>query len=1162
LFIVREYMNRNFLRILLVLAAMAAQRCYAQPSNLRKQKIVTQGMVRLDSLSVVPNTLLIPGLDASYYTLDAVNALLFWKKKPAADTVSIVYRVFPVRLNATAQRYRYDSVRNNFMAEPKFAPRRDNTETALFNFGKLDYNGSFGRSLSFGNSQDAVFNSQFNLQLSGYIGDSILIAAAITDNNIPIQPDGTTQQLNEFDKVLLQFSKKNWAIDLGDIDLRQNQLAYLNFYQRLQGISYQQKYTAGAGGTGKATVAAAISKGKFAHNVLTVQEGNQGPYRLRGNNNEAYLIVLSGTEKVFINGVQVQRGEDQDYTVNYNTAEITFTPKHLISNDSRVQVDFEYADRDYLNYMLYANNELQLGKRLQLTVAAYHNEDAKNSPINQPLTTGQKQFLSKLGDSVQNAFYPISTVDTFSASAIMYKKIDSLYPGGHDSVYVYSTNRDSAKYTLSFTNVGANKGNYVPLYNAVNGQVYQWVQPVNGVPQGNYEAAMFLVSPKKQTVVTVAGVYTINSNTAIKTELAASNYDVNTFSTIGKGNNNGYAAKVSLTRNTAWQTAGGKKMQLSTTAGYERVDKNFQPVERLRAVEFGRDWGLGYTLTPATEQQPYLHLKLSDDKNNTLAYDFTSYLRSDGFTGYRNITTHTQNLGGWQLTDIFNLTNSRTAADKGYYLRPSIDLSKTLPSLRNYTVGATYAFEHNEIRNTVADTVTPLSFAFETLAAYIKSNQAKPNHVGFTYYTRSDQLPLGKKLAQQGRSNNYSLQADFLQNKNSQLRLTATYRQLKITDTTLTTQRPDNSLLGRAEYLLKKWNGFLTANALYELGAGQQQKLDFTYIQVPAGQGQYTWIDYNKDGIAQLNEFVPAVFQDQATYIRVYTPTANYVKVNYTQFNYSITLAPKALAASIANQRVKNIVTRFMLQSSLQTNKKQQSNGSPVFNPFIKSRAQQDTALVAFNYVLSNTLSFNRYSASWGADVTNLVNYNKSLLTYGYQTTRLNQWNLKGRVNIAKTYTVELVQKFITNSLITPAFANQNYAITEVATQPQVTYTSGTQFRVLGSYQFSAKRNAPALGGEKTITNALNLEAKYNAVSNTSLTAKFTLSNIQFTGATNTTVGYIMLDALQPGKNYLWNINFTKRLMNNLEISFEYEGRKPGAAPTINTGRASLRALL
>ncbi len=1153
-------MNRSVLPILAIIAILFAPPCFGQVTSLRSKKVSTRGVVQLDSASIVPNTFSIAGIDTSFYLLDNINATLTWRKKALRDSVIVTYRAFPFKLNARAQRYRYDSIRNNFIAEPSYLKQQSTAENSLFNFGKLDYNGSFGRSLSFGNSQDAVFNSQLNLQLSGYIGDSIQISAAITDNNIPIQPDGTTQQLNEFDKILLQFKKKNWEIDLGDIDLRQDQSYFLHFYKRLQGISYSQQFNINKNITNKTLISGAIAKGKFARNVLPVLEGNQGPYRLQGNNNELFFIVLAGTEKVYIDGVQMQRGEDQDYVINYNTAEVTFTPKHLISQDTRVQVEFEYADRNYLNSMLYATNETNFGNRFKLTVSAYSNADAKNSPINQSLDNNQKQFLANLGDSIQNAFYPVNSIDSFSASSILYKQVDTIVNGLHYLAYVYSISPDSAKYNLTFTDVGVNKGNYIPLFNAANGKAYQWVAPVNGVPQGNLEAAAFLVTPKKQTVVSVAGEYKLNSKTIIKTEVAASDYDVNTFSTKDKQNDKGYAAKISIIHNNTWKTKKDKHMHFEAIAGYEVTDKNFQPVETIRPVEFGRDWGLSYILTPATEQLPSLHLKINDDKDNSIAYDFTSYLRSDGFTGIRNVTTHTQNFGGWHLTDILNLTNSNTQSDKGYYFRPTVDVNKTFTSFHNYTVGATYALEHNEIRNNAADTVTPLSFAFETLSAYVKSDQAKANKWSFTYYTRSDQLPQGKSLAQTDRSHNYSLQTELLKNPHSQFRLTVTYRQFLVNDTTLSTQKPDNTLLGRAEYVVNKWHGFLIGNVLYELGAGQEQKRDFTYIQVPAGQGQYTWIDYNKDGIAQLNEFELAVFQDQATYIRVYTPTDEFVKASYTQFNYSFTLTPKAIASSMHNVKWRNFITRFLLQSSLQTYKKQVSDGGPVFNPF-KGKIQ-DTSLINYNYTLSNTLSFNRFNTSWGVDVTNLVNYNKSLLTYGTQTTQLNQWNVKGRINIAKAYTLELIQKFASNNLFTPSFSNQNYVIQEYSAQPQLTYTGGTKYRILGSYSFDRKNNAPEYGGEKTIANSLNIEGKYNTVSNTSLTAKFTFSNINFTGTPNTTVSYIMLDALLPGKNYLWNINLTKRLMNNLELTFEYEGRKPGEARTIHTGRASLRALL
>ena len=119
------------------------------------------------------------------------------------------YRVFPYKLNPVSQHMVYDSISGNMSLRPyEFNNELTDAERGVFNFGRLQAEGSFGRQSSFGNSQDAVLNSTLNLQLSGMLGDSIEIQAAITDNNIPIQPDGNTQQLNEFDKVFLQFKKR------------------------------------------------------------------------------------------------------------------------------------------------------------------------------------------------------------------------------------------------------------------------------------------------------------------------------------------------------------------------------------------------------------------------------------------------------------------------------------------------------------------------------------------------------------------------------------------------------------------------------------------------------------------------------------------------------------------------------------------------------------------------------------------------------------------------------------------------------------------------------------------------------------------------------------------------------------------------------------------
>jgi hypothetical protein len=1134
-------------------------------SNLRQKVfIVTADSLKIDTISIIPNTFKVVGISPSDYRLDFVKAVLHWNKKPSSDTVRISYRVFPYKLNPVVQRMRYDSIMNNMSLTPyEFNNGLTEAQRGMFNFGTIKAEGSFGRQIAFGNSQDAVLNSSLNMQLSGILGDSIEIQAAITDNNIPIQPDGTTQQLNEFDQVFLQFKKRNWQLNLGDIDIRQNQSYFLNFYKRLQGLSFQTTNRISKSVISKTLASGSIAKGKFTRNIIQALEGNQGPYRLIGANNEFFFIVLANTERVFIDGQLLQRGEDQDYVINYNTAEVTFTPKRMITKDSRIQVEFEYADRNYLNANLYLNQEFDFNKNVKLRLGFFSNSDAKNSSINQVLDNGQKQFLAGLGDSIQKALYPSAVLDTFAAGKVLYQKIYYNPGTGVDSFYQYSTNPDSAKYNVAFVDLGQGNGNYISDFNGANGKVYQFVFPVAGIKQGNFAPVTILVTPKKQQIMNIGIDYTIDKNTLLKTEIAMSSYDANTFSKINNGDHQGLAAKLQL--NNTKDLHSKNKLQLSTMLDYEYVQDKFKPLERLRTVEFSRDWGLSQTLLPVTENIIRMEAGIKNAKNNSLTYRFTNYHRSDSYNGFQNTLLQLFNLKGWQFNNDFTITSYTSGISKGTFFRPVIDLSKQLKQMDNWRVGFNYSLQQNTVRTKSGDTLTADAFSFDSYSVYLKSDERKKNRYGITFFTRMDKYkyPSGKDFFHGDRSYNLNLQTELLANPKRQFYLNATFRKLTVANAAISAQQRDQTVLGRAEYRMNEWKGLLTGNVLYEVGAGQEQKRDFAYLEVPAGTGQYAWIDYNNDGVQQLNEFELAAFPDQAKFIRIFTPTNVFIKANYITLNYSFNLSPKAILNSANLKGFKKLISGFNLITSLQINKKSIAKGDFEFNPF--KYGVNDTALITLNTVLLNTLSFNRFSTKWGLDVSNLKNNGKSLLTYGLESRKVNDWTTKLRWNVSKSVSLNVNGRKGRNALYTPnaQFDNRNYQLDINSIEPNFIFIRGTSFRIVTSYKLENTKNLPAYGGEKAISNSINIESKYNILQNSAITGKFTFNNIDFKSPTTstTTVSYIMLDGLLPGKNYLWSLSLTKRLINNLEISFQYDGRKAAASRVVNVGRASITAL-
>jgi hypothetical protein len=1132
---------------------------HAQDLSTSRKKTIAVGVapLKIDTLSVAPNSFIINGLTTDFYRIDYANATLFWLKPPPKLKYEISYRVLPFNLAVSAQRLSFDSIfyRSGIEGNKLSGNKKD---VRPFDFGKINSNGSIGRSLAFGNRQDAVLNSSLNLQLSGYIGDSILLNAAISDNNIPIQPDGNTQNLNEFDQVFIQFSKDKWKLALGDLDVRQNDLYFLNFYKRLQGVYFQTENSVSSQVSNRLMASGAVAKGKFTRNVFQGIEGNQGPYRLKGANQELFFIVLAGTERVFIDGELMQRGEDQDYIINYNTAEVTFMPRQMITKDKRIQIEFEYADRNYLNAQFFVNNRIAINDRLKLTVGFFGNNDAKNSPINQTLTADQKQFLGGIGNDVQNAFYPSAVADTFSTSSILYRKQDTLIaPNNRDTIYVYEKNNTSNLYNVSFTDVGQGGGDYI-LDNSIaaNGKVYKWIAPdlQTGEKNGRYAPVVLLVAPRKQQLMTIAADWEISKNSRLIADWAYSKYDFNLFSSKSSQNQNGFAGKMKFLKDIDLNTSKG--LNLKTDFGAEFAGASFKPVERLRTVEFARDWGLELVILPADEKLLHAHFQLNEKTHQTLTYKIETYNRDKDFGAFRNTLEHKYVKNGWRLNNVFTITRFKDSAKSGYFLRPTVDMAKQIKQLGNREFSLKYTVERNFNQFSQTSIIGNNSFSFSTFQLATQSDPTRMNKWGLKYFTRADALPIDNKLNRTDRSHNYNLNGEWMSNEHHQIRLNATYRKLNVTDTRFNI-KADERVLGRLEYFTDVWKNAITGNFLYEIGSGQEPRRDFTYFEVPAGQGEYTWIDYNNDGVQQLNEFEIAKFRDQAKYLRIYTPTNDFVKTDFLQFNYNLVFNPSMAIAENAEGIMNKIIRRLYFQSSLQTNQKQRALGERSLNPFAKMIA--DTSLISFDQLQTHSLSFNKFSQVWGVDINYLQNTNRAFLSFGEETRSTNEVSVRIRSNWARKYTVDLIGKKNNNKLLTPSFSNRNFNIDAYSIEPRLSYTKGTTFRAQISFNYQEKRN---IGVERATIKSLQMDSKYNIVANTSISARFTMSDIFFNGIPSSTLGYIMMEGLQPNKNFVWQLDFTKRLNSFIEMSFQYEGRKAGSSGIVNLGRAQLRAIL
>lgn len=1122
----------------------------------------------LDTLSIVPGSfqLRYPDgsmVDSALYVIDPLNAMLIPTAGLPADSNAFMvsYRVFPFSFSETYQHKDLKIMEPDMhgVVNP-FVYSSTKQGTNIFKTDGLNKSGSISRGVSFGNSQDVVVNSSFNLQLSGKLSREVEILAAITDNNIPIQPEGNTQQIQEFDKVFIQLKYRNTRLIAGDFELTRPPGYFMNFYKKAQGGDFSTSFAVGKekedrpGWNMDVRFAGAVAKGKFARNRIQGEEGNQGPYKLVGNEGETYIMVLAASEKVFMDGVLLTRGQDFDYTIDYNTGELSFTPNILITKEKRIVVEFEYAERDYARSMFFVSTGIT-NKKLNVRVNAFSEQDQKNQPLQQDLSGEQEEFLSNIGDSLQNAIWPSIDSAGFSGEEVRYKLVDTLVNGLlYDSVFVYSTNPDSAVYKLSFSLVGEGKGSYKLVSSDANGRVFNWIAPVAGVLQGNYAPVVLLVTPKKNQMMTLGVDYAFNEKSVFTSEFSVSNYDINTFSSKDAADNTSFAILLAYDKKTRLNKKEENPWELISGARYEWVKKSFVPIEPYRKVEFNRDWNIDYLENDEDQHQGELQLGIENLRHGVLRYHFSILDNGSKYRGTMNSIMTDMNVSEFYLRFAGSLLNTEQQDYNTLFIRDKLDVSKRMKWI---TLGVRQEMEYNTFKEPTTDSLTLSSFQFNSWEAYINNNDSAVNKYAAFYKQRLDKTPYGNTLTAATFAREFGASTILKKNANNRLSITMTYRNLEIKDSTISDAKPEKVIVGRLEYFLKLFKGAITFNTYYEVGAGLEQKQSFSYLAVPSGEGVYTWIDYNGDGIEQLNEFEVAPFKDQADYIRVFSPSNEYIKTYSNQFREALNLYPAAVWNN--KQGFLKFLSRFQNQTMFRIEHKTSTDDLNIaYNPFIKESKILDTSLISLNSSFRNTLYFNKTNPKYGVDLNFLRNRNKAYLVNGFETRSLYQGGLRLRWNFYGAFTVLLGGEQGNKSSLSDYFSSRDFNIDYQEIQPELTYQPNPALRINLLFRYRDNKNKS--GGERSIIRDIGAELNYRLVNRGTLLVKANYIDISYNEDENSALAFEMLEGLQTGKNGTWNISYQQNITDHLQFSLIYDGRKAPESPAVHVGSVQVRA--
>ncbi|MBK7497924.1 MAG: hypothetical protein IPI19_02175 [Ignavibacteriales bacterium] len=1011
----------------------------------------------------------------------------------------------------------------------------------------MQKSGTIVRGFTVGTTKDFSLNSGLRLQLSGRISEDIEIVAALTDENTPIQPEGNTESLEELDKVFIQVKHPNVVGTFGDYQVKQRYGEFGVIDRKLQGLMGEFSFEDVNG-----YVSVANSRGKFNTNSFNGSDGVQGPYRLSGLNNERDIIIIAGTEKVFLDGIEIKRGENNDYTIEYSNATITFTPNRLITSASRINVDFEYSDRQFARSFFGTGTSTKFfNNKLQVKAQYMREGDDQDSPIDISLSEDDKNILSLAGDSRNKAVktgVKLAEPDSLGIVRGIYTKVDTTFNSIDFSYYVYNPGDSLSLYNVSFSYVGEGKGDYTRQSLGY----YSFV----GIGNGSYLPVLFLPLPQLKQMGNIVVDVNPFENVTLSLEYAGSLWDKNRLSALDDGDNYGYARNISLKVAPTQIMLGDLDFGKAGLTYRDRfIQGKFTSLDRYDEVEFNRNYNTSTQTENQDESLREIGVLLQPIQELTLNSTAGFLRKGDVFSSdrFNNILRFSDS----KIYNVeYNLDYVKTTnlTLKSNWLRHKGNAFYTIWQLKP---GFEFLAEDKQDKPSQKDSIISGSLKYFEYSPYLELMELSGFRMFTKFSLRDDYLPSNGIMVNESKSNTYSLEMNYNGIREVNTNLVLTFRDKRYQEEFKTKGFLDNeTVLIRSRTKFIFWDRLMNGDFYYEVSTQKSAKLQKVFVRVEQGTGNYIYLgDLNNNGIAEENEFEPTLFDGD--YVQVTLPTDELFPVidlktsTRWKINFSELVDVKTLLGKIVSPISSETYWRIEENSrdSIYTN---------IYLLKLSTFQNENTTIRGSNYIQQDLFLFeNDQELSFRFRFTQRTALNE--YNSGYEEFYNRERSLRIKFKMVKEISnqTDLINQI--DNVNAPENSNRIRQINSNNITSEFSYRPDKNIEV--GFRIKAGRSEDTHPTTPTIIdlNSQLLRFNFSFLGTGRLRIEIERDEL-VTNTTENSIPYELTNGNQIGKNYYWRLNFDYKLLSFLQTTISYDGRVQGANRVVHTARAEARA--